>query len=58
MSSLGYFLCDVKVMETWNAPGTKVDSAQLFCLDKIAGGQSTLMLAFKPRTKQSFNGLF
>ena len=55
---LGYVLCDVYVIEAWNTPGTKSDSAQLCYLDKMAGGQSTMVLAFKSRTKESYNGLF
>ena len=51
-------LCDAYVMETWNTPGTKGDSAQLCYSDKIAGGRSTLVLVFKLKTKESVNGLF
>ena len=58
MLLLGYVLKDFYVMEAWNTPGTKVDSAQLCYLDKIAGGRSTWVLAFKLRTKDSFDGLF
>ena len=58
MILLGYVLCDVYVMKAWNTPGTEGDSAQLCYLDKIAGGRSNLVLAFKSRTKKSFNGLF
>ena len=58
MLLLIYALCDVHVMEAWNTPGTKGDSAQLCYLDKIAGGRFTLVLAFKSRTKESSNGLF
>ena len=47
MLFLGYFLFDVYVIEAWNTPGTKGDSAQLCYLDKTAGGRSTLVLAFK-----------
>ena len=54
MLSLGYILCDVEVMESWNTPGTKGDSAKLYYFDKIAGGRSTLVLAFNPRTKTEF----
>ena len=57
MLLLGYVLCDVYVMQAWNTPGTRGDSAQLCYLDKIASGRSTLVLAFKSRTKESFNGL-
>ena len=39
-------------------PCTNGDSAQLCYSDKIAGGRSTLMLIFKLKTKESFNGLF
>ena len=35
MFSLGYVLCDVCIIETWNTPVTKGDSAQLGYLDKI-----------------------
>ena len=35
-------------------PGTK---GELCYLDKIAGGRSTLVLAFKSRTKESSKGL-
>ena len=45
-------------MEAWNTPGTKGDSTQLCYSDKIAGGQSTLVLVFKLKPKESFNGLF
>ena len=45
------------VKEAWNTPGTKGDSAQLCYLDLIAGGRSTWVLAFKSRTKDTFNGL-
>ena len=45
-------------MEAWNTPGTKSDGAQLCFLEKNVGGRSTEMLAFKLRTKESFNGLF
>ena len=58
MLLLGYVLCDVYVTEAWNTPGTKSDNAQLCYLDKIAGGQSTWVLAFKSRTKVNFSGLF
>ena len=57
MLLLGFVLCDVYVMQSWNTPGTRGDSAQLCYLDKIASGRSTLVLAFKSRTKESFNGL-
>ena len=50
--SLGYVLCDVYVMEAWNIPGTKGDSAQLGYFDKIAGGRPNLVLVFKLRTKR------
>ena len=58
MLVLVYVFCDVLVMEAWNTPGTKGDSAQLCYLDKIAGGRSTMVLAFKSRTKKSSTGLF
>ena len=58
MLLLGSVLSDVHVMEAWNTPGTKSESAQLCYLDKIAGGRSTLLLAFKSRTKESSNRLF
>ena len=58
MLFLGNVLCDVHVMEAWNTPGTIGDSAQLCYLDKTAGGRSNLVLAFKSRTKNCFNGLF
>ena len=58
MLLLGYAICDAHVMKTWNTLGTKGDSAQLCYLDKIADGRSTLVLAFKSRTKESSNGLF
>ena len=48
----------VYVVEDWNTPGTKIDHAHLCYLDKIAGGRSTWVLAFKSRTKDSFNWLF
>ena len=51
---LGYVLCEVYVMETWNSPGTKGDIAQLLYFDKVAGGQSTLVLAFKLGTRREF----
>ena len=57
-TTIGTSLCDVYVMEACNTPGTKDDSAQLCYLDKIADGRSTLVLAFKSRTKESFNELF
>ena len=47
-------LGDVHVMEDWNTG----DSAQLCYLDKIAGGRSILVLAFKSRTKINSIGLF
>ena len=47
MLLLGYVLCNVYVIEAWNTPGTKGDSAQMCYLDKTAGGRSTLVLAFK-----------
>ena len=34
--SLGYVLCDVDVMKTWNTPVSKGDSAQLCYFDRIA----------------------
>ena len=43
------------VMEAWNIPGTKGDSAQLGYFDKIACGRSILVLAFKLRKKEKFN---
>ena len=58
MLLLGYVLCDAYVMEAWNTPGTKGDSTQLCYSDKIAGGQSTLVLVFKVKPKGSFDGLF
>ena len=58
MLLLGYVLCDAYVMEAWNTPGTKGDSAQLCYSDKIAGGRSTSVLVFKLKPKESFNGLF
>ena len=58
MLSLGYVLCGVYVIEAWNTPGKKGDSAQLCYPDKIAAGRSTLVLAFKSRTRESFHGLF
>ena len=58
MLLLGYVLCDAYDMEAWNTPGTKGDSTQLCYSDKIAGGQSTLVLVFKLKPKESFNGLF
>ena len=58
MLLLEYVLCDVCIIETWNTQGTKGESAHLCYLDKIAGGQSTLVLGFKSRTKENFNGSF
>ena len=58
MFLLGYVLCDVCIIETWNTPGTEGDSALLCYLDKFAGGRSTLVLVFKSRTKENFNGSF
>ena len=58
MLLLGYVLCDVCINETWNTPGTEGNSAHLYYLDKIAGGRSTLVLVFKSRTKENFNGSF
>ena len=58
MLLLGYVLCDAYVMEAWNTPGTKGDSAQLCYSDKIAGERSTLVLVFKVKPKGSFDGLF
>ena len=58
MLLLGYAICDVLVMETWNTLDTKGDRAQLCYLDKIADGRSTLVLVFKSRTKESSNELF
>ena len=58
MLLLGYDLWDVHVMETWNTLVTKSDSAQLCYLDKMAGGRSTLVIAFESRTKKRSNGLF
>ena len=58
MLSLGYVLCDVCIIETWNTPGTESDSAQLCYLEKIAGGRSALVLVFKSRMKEGFNGSF
>ena len=58
MLLLGYVLCDVCIIETWNTPGTEGDSAHLCYLDKVAGGRSTLVLVFKSRTKENFNGSF
>ena len=58
MFLLDYVLCDAYVMEAWNTPGTKSDSAQLCYSDKIAGPRSTLVLFLKLKTKKSFNGLF
>ena len=58
MLSLGHVLFDVCIKESWNTPGTKGDSAQLCYIDKIAGGQPTLVLSFKSRTKESFNGSY
>ena len=52
MFLLSYVLFDVYAMEAWNIPGTKGDSAQLGYFDKIAGGQTSLVLAFKLRTKR------
>ena len=43
--------------KTCNTPGSESDSAQLFYLEKDAGGRFTLVLAIKSRTKASFNGL-
>ena len=40
----------VYVMKTWNTPGTEGDSAHLYCVDKIGGGLSTLVLVFKSTT--------
>ena len=39
MLLLGYVLCNAYVMEAWNTPSTKGDSAQLCYSDKIAGGR-------------------
>ena len=58
MLLLGYALCDAYVMETWNNPGTKGDSAQVCYSDKIVGGRPTLVLIFKLKTKESFKGPF
>ena len=58
MLLLGYALCDAYVMEAWNTPGTKGDSAQLCYSDKIAGGRYTLVIVFKLKTKESFKGPF
>ena len=58
MFLLGYVLCDVCIIETWNTPGTEGDSALLCYLDEFAGGRSTLVLVFKSRTKENFNGSF
>ena len=58
MLLLGFVSCDAYVMKAWNTPGTKSDSAHLWYLDKIVGGRSTLVLVFKSRTKESFNGSF
>ena len=44
MLLLGYVLCYAYVMEAWNTPGTKRDSAQLSSSDKMAGGRSTSVL--------------
>ena len=44
--------------KTWNTPGSKGDSAHLCYLDKVTGGRSTLVLVFKSRTKENFNGSF
>ena len=55
---LGYVLCDVCIIETWNTPGTESDVAYLCYLDKVASGRSTLVLVFKSRKKENFNGSF
>ena len=52
MLSLGYNLCDVDVMLTGTTSGAKSENIQLYYFDKIAGGRSTLVLAFKLRTKR------
>ena len=44
--------------ETWNFPGSEGDSAHLCYLDKVAGGRSTLVLVFRSKTKENFNGYF
>ena len=54
MLLLGYVLCDVCIMETWNTPGTECDSAHLCYLAKVARGRSTLMLVFKSRKKEKW----
>ena len=41
-------------MLIWTTPGAKGDSVQLYYFDKIAGGRSTLALAFKLKTKRKF----
>ena len=53
MFLLGYVLIDVYALEAWNIPGTKGDSAQLGYFDKIAGGRTTLVLAFKLDKKRT-----
>ena len=58
MLLLGYVLCDVCIMETWNTPGTEGDRANLCYLAKVAGGRFTLVLVFKSRKKENFNGSF
>ena len=58
MFLLGYFLCDVCIIEVWKTSGTEGDSAHLCYLDKVAGGRSTLVLVFRSRTKEFFNGSF
>ena len=58
MLLIGYVSCEVYVMKAWNTPSTKGDSAHLCYLGKIAGGRSTLLLVFKSRTREKFNGLF
>ena len=47
MFLLGYFLCDVCIIEVWKTSGTEGDSAHLCYLDKVAGGRSTLVLVFR-----------
>ena len=54
MLLLGYVLCDVCIIETWNTPGTEGDSAHLCYLHKFAGGRSTLVLIVNSRTKREF----